>query len=69
MAMIFGALIAGTATGIAAALIAVLAFGLPVWTGLLAWWGIGTIFTLLPVLALALREKEEAAIPEGFVVA
>ena len=56
--MVIGAVIAGTLAGIAAALIAVLGFGLPLWAGLLIWSGFGTFVTLIPLIALAL-------LPEG----
>lgn len=58
--MIIGAVIAGTLAGIAAGIVAVMGFGLPLWAGLLIWSGFGSLVTLMPLVALAL-------IPEGEV--
>ena len=59
--MVIGAVIAGTLAGIAAALIAVLGFGLPLWAGLLIWSGFGTLVTLMPLIALALLPEDTRA--------
>ena len=58
--MIIGAVIAGTLAGIAAAIVAVMGFGLPVWAGLLIWSGFGSLVTLMPLIALALIPEGEA---------
>jgi hypothetical protein len=56
--MVIGAVITGTLAGIAAAIVAVMGFGLPVWAGLLIWSGFGTLVTLMPLVALALLPDE-----------
>ncbi len=57
--MVIGAVIAGTLAGIAAAIVAVMGFGLPVWAGLLIWSGFGSLVTLLPLIALALLPEDD----------
>lgn len=66
--MVIGVVIAGTLAGIAAALVAVLGFGLPLWAGLLIWSGFGSLVTLMPLIALALL-SEDAAENETLVAA
>lgn len=56
--MVIGAVIAGTLAGIAAAIVAVMAFGFPVWAGLLIWSGFGSLVTLMPLIALALLPED-----------
>ena len=57
--MVIGAVIAGTLAGIAAAIVAVMGLGLPVWAGLLIWSGFGSLVTLLPLIALALLPEDD----------
>lgn len=59
--MVIGTVIAGTLAGIAAALVAVLGFGLPLWAGLLIWSATGTLITLMPLIALALLPEDETS--------
>lgn len=66
--MVIGAVIAGTLAGIAAAIVAVMGFGLPVWAGLLIWSGSGSVVTLLPILAAALS-REDGVDDGAFVTA
>lgn len=64
--MVIGAVIAGTLTGIAAGLFAVIGLGLPVWAGLLVWSGAGLLVTLVPLIALALRPEDDATPDAAF---
>lgn len=66
--MIFGFLIAGTVAGTAAALVALLAFAVPVWLGLIVWWIVGTLVTVIPPVLLAYRPAAEGR-PRGFAIA
>jgi len=62
--MVFGSVILGSLVGLLAAFIAVVAFGASLWIGLLAWWGMGTVAALLPLVLIVLLPDEQD-LPEG----
>lgn len=58
--MVFAMLCVGTVAGFASALLAVLAIGAPVWTGLLVWSGLGTVVMLAGICLPLLRRDTRA---------
>jgi hypothetical protein len=66
--MFFGALILGTLAGISAGLITVLGLGASLWLGLFAWWLVGTVVMLAPLVVSVYFSSEQIA-PKGAATA